>query len=57
MDVLVVGGDCRLANCSASSWKLARPADDAARRSGTVLAATTYSLKTAEPDAELELVL
>jgi len=54
MDVLVlVGEGGRLADCPASSWDLARLADDAASRPGTVLAATTYSLKTPEPpDAE-----
>jgi hypothetical protein len=49
MDVLEVEDGGILADCPASSWKLARVADDAPNRPGRVLAATTYSLKTAEP--------
>ena len=53
MDGLLVGdggkdGDT-LADCPASSWKLALLADDAASGPGTVLAAASYSLNTAEP--------
>ena len=58
MDVLLVGDGGGLADCPASSWKPARLADDVASPPGTVLAATTYSLKTAEPpDPESELAL
>jgi hypothetical protein len=49
MDVLVVEDGGRLADCPASSWKFARLANDATNRPGTVLAATTDSLKTVEP--------